>query len=363
MRFGVAGVLGLVVPGAGHLFVGRRRAALVFLIPTFAVIGWLVGLLLAVGPIGVLAIVVSPGVLPVLAVLNVAFAAWRILAAVEGARFEARTPASVAVLSLGLAVLVLVPHLVTGRLIATTNDFLDSMFAGPGVTEPSAEPEPDITPPPRFGAVVGEPRRPDNGIDEAGTPLPTPAPTKAPPKGPYTGGGGAGALPPLGAAIPWDGPGAIPWGDDGRFDLLLLGSDAGRDRWSRRMDVMLLIEVDVATGRVAMIGLPRNLQNAPFPPGFARDAVACGCLTGLLNEAYVEATARHPDRWPGTGAVKGIGAVRGIVSELTGRPIDAVLVADLMGVIDVVDALGGIDIYVPTAVSDDRYPDPVLGRI
>jgi LCP family protein required for cell wall assembly len=91
--------------------------------------------------------------------------------------------------------------------------------------------------------------------------------------------------------------------------------------------------------------------------------VPCGCLTGLLNEAYVEATARHPKRWPGTGAIKGIGAVRGVVSELTGRPIDAVLVADLTAVIEVVDALGGIDIDVPSAVFDDRYPDPIRGRI
>lgn len=75
------------------------------------------------------------------------------------------------------------------------------------------------------------------------------------------------------------------------------------------MDVMLLVEIDVSTGKTAMIGLPRNLVNAPFPPGEARDAVACGCLQGLLNQAYVEATLRHPDRWPGTGAVEGIGAV------------------------------------------------------
>ena len=71
------------------------------------------------------------------------------------------------------------------------------------------------------------------------------------------------------------------------------------------MDVMLLVDIDVATGRTAMIGLPRNLTNAPFPPGAARDAVPCGCLRGLLNEAYVEATIRHPDRWPGTGAGEG----------------------------------------------------------
>jgi hypothetical protein len=118
---------------------------------------------------------------------------------------------------------------------------------------------------------------------------------------------GTGTLPALGAAVPWNRPGAVPWGDDGRFDLLLLGSDGGIDRWSRRMDVMLLVEIDVATGKVAMIGLPRNLVNAPFPPGAARDAVGCGCFKDLLNALYVEATVRHPSRWPGPVPSRGSG--------------------------------------------------------
>jgi LCP family protein required for cell wall assembly len=197
-------------------------------------------------------------------------------------------------------------------------------------------------------------------VASAAEPTSTPVPVVVA-HGPY--GSGTGTLPALGAAVPWTRAGATPWGNDGRFDLLLLGSDAGADRWSRRMDVMLLVEIDVATGKVAMIGLPRNLINAPFPPGAARDAVKCGCLTGLLNEMYVEATVRHPSRWPGTGAVKGIGAVRSMVMELTGRPVDGVLVADLWGVIKVVDAMGGLDINVPAPVHDSHYPDPVLGNI
>jgi len=129
------------------------------------------------------------------------------------------------------------------------------------------------------------------------------------------------------------------------------------------MDVMLLVEIDVNTGKVGMIGIPRNLVNTPFPPGKAKNAVACGCFTDLLNALYVEATFRHPDRWPGSGTTEGIGAVRATISELTKRPIDAVLVADLWGVIKVVDAMGGIDIDVPTTLDDPAYPDPVQGRI
>ena len=317
------------------------------MLPTAALVGAVVGLDAAVGTTGILALLVTPGVLPVLAVINVAIALWRLTAVTDGVMREARSRRAVAAVGVGVVILLVIPHLLVGRLIASTDDFLNGMFdpgTANGIPEQTAKPGGEPVP---FDPSSLTARRPDNGIDDQGILIPTPVPTPKPPPGPYTGGGGAGSLPALGASVPWTAPGAIPWGDDGRFDLLLLGSDAGAIAWSRRMDVMLLVEIDVATGKVAMIGLPRNIQNAPLPPGFAHDAVACGCMPGLLNEMYVEATARHPDRWPGSGAVKGIGAVRGVISELTGRPIDAVLVADLIGVVQVVDAMGGIDINVP----------------
>ncbi len=363
MRFGIVGWLDLLLPGSGHLYARRTARGLVFLLPIGLAVGATVGLYFAKGATGILALVVTPGVLPMLAIANVALALWRLVAMVDGVRIEPRTRPAAIALGVGVVVLLVVPHLLAGRLIASTDAFLNSMFAsGPDTPEPGPSDEPEIAPP-EFGGPYVAFLRPDNGIDDQGIALPTPAPTPKPPPGPYKGGGGAASLPPLGASVPWNAPGAIPWGNDGRFDLLLLGSDAGGNRWSRRMDVMLLVEIDVATGKVAMIGLPRNIQNAPFPPGFAHDAVSCGCMKGLLNEMYVEATARHPDRWEGSGAVKGIGAVRGVISELTGRPIDAVLVADLMGVVQVVDAMGGIDINVPSSVYDDKYPDPVRGDI
>ncbi len=365
MRFAMAGLLGLLVPGSGHLIVGRRGAALLFLLPVVVLFGGVLGVYASGGLTALLVIVVTPGVLVVLALLNVALGAWRIAAGVDAARRLPRTPAATAFLALAIAGLVVAPHVYVGRIIASTDDFLDSMFAsGPAATEeplvePTATPRPSPSPRPDLALGAGG-RRAGYGTEPA--PDPTPGPTPAP-LGPYSGGGGTGTLPALGVAVPWTAPGAIPWGDDGRFDLLLMGSDAGAGRWSRRVDVMLLVEVDVATGNVAMIGLPRNLQNAPYPPGPARDYEACGCQKGLLNEMYVEATSRHPDRWPGRGVVKGIGAVRAVVSELTARPIDAVLIVDFVGVARVVDALGGVDIYVPSAVTDSHYPDPFFGNI
>lgn len=356
-RHAIAGLLELLVPGTGHAVLGRRYASLVFLMPVALLAVALLALYAGGGFTAVLAFAVTPGVLPALAVLNIGLAIWRTAASVDAVRATPRPALATAVLAPAILLLVIGPHVWLGSTIAATNDFLDSMFASgnePIETEAPFEETipPDWTFPPE--ETLGPVASPTTSSE------PSPDATR-PPRGPMTAG--TGDLPGLGVAVPWDRPGAVPWGDDGRFDLLLLGSDAGPYRWSRRMDVMLLVEIDVATGKVAMIGLPRNLQNTPFPPGKARDAVACGCFADLLNALYVEATFRHPERWPGSGAVEGIGAVRATISELTKRPVDAVLVADLWGVIKVVDAMGGIDIDVPTAVYDPHYPDPVMGPI
>ncbi|HET7181399.1 MAG TPA: LCP family protein [Candidatus Limnocylindrales bacterium] len=353
-RLTAAGVADLVIPGLGHAFVGRPRAALLFFVPVALAIAGLLVLYLSGGFTAVLAWVVTPGVLPLLAAANIAFGVWRIAAGLDAARGTTRPRLAFAVLIPVAFLFVLVPHLWLGSTIAATSDYLDSTFAsGPEVSE-----EPDDTPPPgwTYAPDPVESDAPSFSLDPSFTPGPT-----GTPRPPMTSG--TGNLPALNVSVPWQRPGAVPWGNDGRFDLLLLGSDAGPDRWSRRMDVMLLVEIDVATGKVAMIGLPRNLLNAPFPAGPARDAVACGCFKDLLNALYVEATIRHPDRWPGTGATAGIGAVRSVVSEITGRPVDAVVVADLWGMIKVVDAMGGIDINVPSSVYDAKYPDPVYGKI
>ncbi|MBI2780531.1 MAG: LCP family protein [Chloroflexi bacterium] len=354
-RVAVAGFLELLIPGAGHLLIGRRRAALVFFVPIAILALGLIALYVQGGLTAIVAWVVTPGVLPLLAVINIGLAIWRLAAGLDAVRATNRPNLALAVLLPAAFLLVLVPQTWIGSTIAATDDFLNSTFAnGPEETQ-----APDDTPPPNWTYAPDVEETP--GPSDATSPNPSSTIAPIGTRRPMTAG--TGGLPGLNVSVPWTRPGEVPWGNDGRFDLLLLGSDAGPDRWSRRMDVMLLVEIDVATGKVAMIGLPRNLVNAPFPPGPARDAVSCGCFRDLLNALYVEATVRRPSLWPGTGAVAGIGAVRSVVSQLTGRPVDAVLVADLWGMIKVVDAMGGIDMYVPASVYDASYPDPVYGKI
>jgi LCP family protein required for cell wall assembly len=353
-----------LVPGLGHLAIGKRRIALFYLVPALIVTILALAWMAAQGMYGVASALVVPGALTLLFVANILVAGWRTSAAVEAVGRTHPRRAAVAGSAAVLILLVGIPHLVAANAILAAQGFLDETFAAADPTQgPDTAavetPVPEFTEPPEeTGSPPGSSPTPSPSASLAPTSSPTPT------VAPYPKDGGNGTLPAFGAAVPWErADPEAPWGDDGRFDLLLIGSDAGSGRWSRRTDVMLLVEVDVETGKVAMIGVPRNLQNAPYPPGPARDASACGCQPGLVNEMYVEATGRNPGLWPGKGAVKGIGAVRSVVSTLTGRPIDAVLIVDLMGVVRVVDAMGGVDIDVPEAVVDDTYPDPGRGKI
>ena len=342
-RLLLAVVAGLLLPGVGHLLLGRRGRGLAYLSPVLLLVVAALVLAVAGGTTAFLVLAVTPGVLTGLGVANGLLAVYRVAVVIDLVRPLVTGRGSVAAVVLGMTLLIGVPQMVLGQTIAAVDTLLSATFASVDTTpEPSPTTEPSLVP----------------SLD----PSPWPSPDDS--VAPYERSSGTGSLPSLNASFPWERPSAAaPWGNDGRFSLLLLGSDAGPGRWSRRMDIMLLVEVDVMTGMTSMIGLPRNLVNVPFPPGAARDATPCKCFNYLLNEMYAEATERHPSRWPGTGATSGIGAVRATISHLIGRPIDAVLVSDLWGVIKVVDAMGGVDITVPARVYDKNYSDPVRGSI
>jgi LCP family protein required for cell wall assembly len=142
---------------------------------------------------------------------------------------------------------------------------------------------------------------------------------------------------------------------DLRLDVLLLGVDAGPGRWSLRTDTMILVSVDIRTGRAAMFGIPRNMVNVPLPRE-SRDAFACDCYPALLNSLYVYAVG-HPGQFPG-GDNRGFRAVAGAIETLTGVDLDGIAIVDLNGFVDLVDALGGIRIIVPAPVYDAAYPKP-----
>lgn len=133
----------------------------------------------------------------------------------------------------------------------------------------------------------------------------------------------------------------------GRMTFLLLGGDAGKGRWSRRTDTMIVVSADLDSGAIAVVSVPRNLVGLPFPEGKLHDAYPHG-FPGLANAVYVGVSAR-PDL-VGNVPEPGIEALRIGISELLGWQIDRYLLVDLDGFVNVVDALGGLDITVTSNV-------------
>jgi anionic cell wall polymer biosynthesis LytR-Cps2A-Psr (LCP) family protein len=145
----------------------------------------------------------------------------------------------------------------------------------------------------------------------------------------------------------------------GRVTVLLLGGDAGPGRRGRRTDTMIVASFELATGKVSLFGLPRNMVQVPLPDGPAAEHFGqCRCFPRLLNELYAFAEDERPDLFPNSKR-PGIAAVAGAAEELLGLPIDHYALVDLLGFVDVVDALGGVTVnnLKPLRIEIDR-----LGR-
>ncbi len=145
------------------------------------------------------------------------------------------------------------------------------------------------------------------------------------------------------------------WEADGRLNLLLIGSDAGPGRWMARTDTMIMLSIDVGSGRAALFGVPRNIVNVPLPPESAA-AFKGGVFPQFLNALYVYAM-QNPSKFPG-GDARGFRAVTGAVQELVGVPLDGAIVINLNGFVDLVDAVGGLWVDIPYNLRDDKYPLP-----
>lgn len=158
-----------------------------------------------------------------------------------------------------------------------------------------------------------------------------------------------------GAKARGPGGGSDPWKDVPRVNILLLGSDAGSDRWEQRTDSIMVVSVDTKTGDSTLISIPRNLQKAPFPadnPLHALFPNGYNCpergrgAECMVNGIWVEANS-HKDKFPSDEANPGLNTTREVVGEITGLQIDYTTVVDMSGFQQLVDAMGGVYINVP----------------
>jgi polyisoprenyl-teichoic acid--peptidoglycan teichoic acid transferase len=327
---GLAALLSFLLPGLGQAYAGHSRRALIFLVPALLVWAAILAAL-AAGWWAVFGLLVRPAVLNVLLVANVALLLLHGLAVIDAYSLARRRDgrrraggAALVVLTLALAGTLVVhglPGMYGYSLAVNLPRFVND---GPstGIPTPSwlASPSPDPSPgPTEEPTVPASPTLPP-------TPSPSPSPT------------------------PFAGP---AWADNGRLNVLLLGSDAAPGRWSARPDAVHLVSIDIESGRAALFAFPRYMSNLPMPPDTAH-MFKDGRYPGYLNSLYV-AALNNPRRYPYNDDA-GWGVMAGVVQELSGVEIDGYMVADLHGFERMVDALGGLYVQVPPpGVSDPRY--------
>ncbi|MGL5406523.1 MAG: LCP family protein [Propionibacteriaceae bacterium] len=135
---------------------------------------------------------------------------------------------------------------------------------------------------------------------------------------------------------------------EGRWNILLLGADDGSDREGARFDSINVVSVDAATGKAVMIGIPRNLEGAPFPrtsPMYKKypQGFFCpdhSCLVNAINTvvendyANLYPTKDHP----------GIQATKEAVEGVTGIHINYSVIIDLAGFSKLIDSVDGVHI-------------------
>ncbi|MEY4390307.1 MAG: hypothetical protein RLZZ400_50 [Actinomycetota bacterium] len=140
---------------------------------------------------------------------------------------------------------------------------------------------------------------------------------------------------------------------DGRYNIMLLGSDAGRDRFGVRPDSISVVSIDASTGQTVSISIPRNLQKVPFRDGSPLWSVypngwSCG-VNCLINAIYKDVMDNHQELYPNAakhGSNPGVEATRDAVEGVTGLKIQSYVQIDMSGFSKLIDALGGVEIVI-----------------
>jgi LCP family protein required for cell wall assembly len=167
-----------------------------------------------------------------------------------------------------------------------------------------------------------------------------------------------------------------------RLTILLVGADEGPGREGLRTDTMIVATFDIESGEAALFGLPRNFKRVPLPPEFQSSFIklekkaiekeaadddgdgfpdtwvdrngdgipdkprfrSCRCFPEMLNRVH-QNTMDWTDTYPDTPD-PGLAALRDIVAHLIDLRIDYYVMVNMEGFVDVVDAIGGVEVMV-----------------
>jgi LCP family protein required for cell wall assembly len=172
-------------------------------------------------------------------------------------------------------------------------------------------------------------------VDER--PTPTVAPTPVLGGATITGAPTSEPTPTVAGPPVWDG--------QGRVNLLVMGIDQrGNQGGYWRTDTMIILTIDPGSQTVGMISIPRDL----WVPIWGYD------IENRINTAHYYGDSRD---YPGGGPA----LARDTVAYNLGIPIHHYVRLNFTAFERLIDEIGGIDVYVESAISDPKYPDEGIG--
>jgi LCP family protein required for cell wall assembly len=131
-------------------------------------------------------------------------------------------------------------------------------------------------------------------------------------------------------------------GPDDRLNVLVLGVDAAPGRTTVLTDTMMVVSFDPIGRTASMVSLPRDLVNVPLGGGDDFGPK----LNSLMSYAD-----HHPAAFPKGG----LRTLQDAIGELLGIPIHYHATMEFEGFIQMVDAVGGVDITVARPIDDPGY--------
>jgi LCP family protein required for cell wall assembly len=298
----VPAVLDAFIPGTGHLVAGRRRLALLLLLPVVFSLAALVTVVLTTSTYRLAAEMAADEVLVALLLFQGLFLTWR-LAAVGSSLFNPRLPRPGVRDSLPIAllvVLIVAPQVYAGAVTQAARDAANEIF----VEEP-----PPVAAAPSFTAEPDPSFLTPASLEPSIEPSPTP--------------------------------------EVSRINVLVIGVDAGVGRRTYLTDTMIVMSVDPVGHTVSMLSIPRDMVDVPLPDG----RKFRGKINGLA--AY----ARHnPRQFPGYNG-SGSDVLMDALGALLKIEVDYYATVNLGGFVNVIDTLGGVDVNVERAFCDPTYDE------
>jgi polyisoprenyl-teichoic acid--peptidoglycan teichoic acid transferase len=378
-------VLSALVPGLGQLYAGRYRRAALWFTPILVAFVAIIPIS-TMSRVEIVARAIDPTVLWGVFVANVFAAIWRFASAADAyvvLRRSHDSDGSAVGIAVGfgvLGLLVFVPHVAVGRYTHDAITLVEAVF----VVESRDTTKPPIIPIGTDAEIVPDPvvHTYDTGsIDPRSLRNLVFRPGLGDPE----------------AIERWDDivaerrvAGAAPFTDFNervggrRITILFAGGDAGPGRGGLRTDSMMVATIDTETGKAALFGFPRNMAQIPLPKRW-EDAFVdfemrlnpppevpegevdeegnpiepppfepCHCFPDQMNAIYPFTRA-----WTGTYPNEvdpGMAALREVIEGMMDLDIDYYALIDMAAFVDLVDAIGGIDVYVLNPLESEVSP-------